>query len=61
MRWVPYASIVGNLIYAILYTRLDICYVINIVNHYQSNLGVDYSQMHTQVSLENEDLYASLL
>ena len=40
MRWVPYASAVGNLIYAMLCTRPDICYAIGIVSRYQSNPGL---------------------
>ena len=37
MRQVPYASIVGSLMYAMLCTKLDICYSIGMVNRYQSN------------------------
>ena len=37
MRRAPYASVVGSLIYAMLCTRLDICYVVGIVSRYQSN------------------------
>ena len=37
MRQVPYVSIVGNLMYAILCTRPDICYSIGTVSRYQSN------------------------
>lgn len=32
MRWVSYASVVGSLMYTTLYNRLDICYVMEIVN-----------------------------
>ena len=39
MRWIPYASVVGSLMYAMLYTRPDICYVVGIVSRYQSNPG----------------------
>ena len=39
MRLVPYASVVGSLMYAILCIRPDICYAVNIVNKYQSNPG----------------------
>ena len=35
----PYALAVGNLMYAILCTRLDICYAVGMVNIYQSNPG----------------------
>ena len=37
MRQVPYASAVGNLMYAMLYTRPDICYSVGMVSRYQSN------------------------
>ena len=40
MRWVPYASAVGSLMYAMLCTRPDICYAIGIVSCYQSNPGL---------------------
>ena len=32
---VPYASIVGNLMYVVLYTRLDIYFVVGMVSRYQ--------------------------
>ena len=34
---VPYASVVGSLIYAIMCTRPDICYAVGLVSRYQSN------------------------
>ena len=37
MEKVPYASAVGSLMYAILCTRPDKCYVVGIVSRYQSN------------------------
>ena len=37
MSRVPYASVVGSLIYAIMCTRPDICYAVGLVNQYQSN------------------------
>ena len=40
MRRVPYASVVGSLMYAMLCTRPDICYAIGIVSRYQSNPGL---------------------
>ncbi|KAA0036874.1 retrotransposon protein, putative, Ty1-copia subclass [Cucumis melo var. makuwa] len=40
MRRIPYASTVGSLMYAMVSTRLDICYVVEIVSKYQSNLGM---------------------
>ena len=40
MRQIPYASTVGSLMYDMLCTRPDICYVVGIVNRYQSNPGM---------------------
>ena len=37
MSKVPYASAVGSLMYVMLCMRPDICYVIDMVNRYQSN------------------------
>ena len=34
MRQVPYASVVGSLIYVMLYIRPDICYVVGVVSRY---------------------------
>ena len=43
MQWVPYASTIGHsLIYAMLCTRADVCYIVRIVNHYQSNPGLNH-------------------
>ncbi|KAL4018316.1 hypothetical protein IC575_021907 [Cucumis melo] len=42
MRRIPYASAVGSLMYAMLCTRPDICYVVGIVSRYQSNPGLDH-------------------
>ncbi|XP_037491202.1 secreted RxLR effector protein 161-like [Jatropha curcas] len=36
---VPYASVVGNLMYAQVYTRPDIAYIVGVLNRYLSNLG----------------------
>ena len=36
---VPYASVVGSLMYAMLCTRPDICFAVGMVSRYQSNLG----------------------
>jgi hypothetical protein len=38
MRVVPYALAVGSLIYAMLCTSPDICFMVGMVNRYQSNL-----------------------
>ncbi|PON89609.1 hypothetical protein TorRG33x02_145910 [Trema orientale] len=42
MRNIPYASVVGSLMYVMLCTRPDICYAIKIVSRYQSNLGPEH-------------------
>ena len=42
MRWAPYASAVGSLMYAMLCTRPDICYVVGVVSRYQSNPRLDH-------------------
>ena len=39
MARVPYFISVRSLMYAIMCTRLDICYVVGLVSRYQSNLG----------------------
>jgi hypothetical protein len=39
MKAVPYASAVGSLMYAMLCTGPDICFVVGIVSRYQSNPG----------------------
>ena len=39
MSKVPYASVVGSLMYATMCTRLDICYAVGLVSRYQSNPG----------------------
>ena len=42
MREIPYASTVGSLMYAMLCTRPDICFVVGIVSRYQSDLGKEH-------------------
>ena len=37
MAGVPYASSMGSLMYAMLRTRLDICFTVGMVSRYQSN------------------------
>ena len=39
MQLVTYAFVVGSLMYAMLCTRLDICFEVGMVSRYQSNLG----------------------
>ena len=52
MRWIPYASAIGSLMYAMLCTRPDICYAVGIVSRYiQSwNGSLDSSEAYSQVS-----------
>ena len=42
MNAVPYASALGSLIYDMLCTWLDICYVDGMVNKYQSNPELEH-------------------
>ncbi|KAH9744325.1 Integrase catalytic domain-containing protein [Citrus sinensis] len=42
MRRVPYATAVGSLMYAMLCTRLDICFAVWMVSRYQFNPGPQY-------------------
>ena len=42
---VPYASAVGSLMYAILCTRPDICFIVGMVRTYESNLGQEHWTM----------------
>ncbi|XP_050259893.1 secreted RxLR effector protein 161-like [Quercus robur] len=44
MRQVPYASILGSPMYAMLCTRPDICYSVGMVSRYQSNSGPKHWQ-----------------
>ena len=37
MSRVPYASVVGSLMHAMMCTHPDICYVVGLVSRYQSN------------------------
>ena len=39
MEDVPYASAVGSLMYVMLCTRPDICFVVGLVSRYQNNTG----------------------
>jgi len=39
MSRIPYASVVSSLIYAMICTHSDICYIIGLVSRYQSNLS----------------------
>ena len=42
MRKVPYASVVGSLMYAMVCTRPDITFVMGTVRRYMSNLGQEH-------------------
>ena len=42
MRRVFYAKAVGSLMYALLCTRPDICFVVGMVSRYQSNPGPEH-------------------
>ena len=39
---IPYASVVGSLMYVMLCTRPDICFVVGMVSRYQSNPGPEH-------------------
>ena len=42
MRKIPYASVVGSIMYAVRCTRPDIAFAQNIVSRYQQNPGKDH-------------------
>ena len=42
MRGIPYAYTMGSLMYAMLCTRPDICFVVGMVSRYQSNPGEEH-------------------
>ena len=42
MSKVPYASAVGSLIYAMVYTRLDISHEVGVVSRYMNNPGKEH-------------------
>ncbi|XP_043694153.1 secreted RxLR effector protein 161-like [Telopea speciosissima] len=42
MKGVPYASAIGSLMYAMLYTRPDICHAVGMVSRFQSNPGQEH-------------------
>ena len=45
MRQIPYASAMGSLMYAMLCTRPNICYLVGMVSRYQSNPGPKHWQV----------------
>ena len=42
MRRVPYVSAVSSLMYAMLCTRSNICFIVGVASRYQSNPGLDH-------------------
>ena len=42
MQKIPYASVVGSLMYAQVCTRLDIAYIVGMLGRYLSNPGMDH-------------------
>ena len=42
MKNIPYALVVGILMYAQVYTRPDIAFAVGVLGRYQSNPGIDY-------------------
>jgi ATP-binding cassette subfamily B (MDR/TAP) protein 1 len=49
MSKVPYASVVGSLMYAIMCTHPDICYIVGLVIQYQSNPGQKLSMVINRI------------
>ena len=42
MKNVPYASVMGNLMYVMVCTRPDISHAVGVVSHFLSNLGREH-------------------
>ena len=42
MSKIPYSSVLGSLMYAMMCTRPDICYVIGLASRFQSNLDIKH-------------------
>jgi hypothetical protein len=42
MSRVPYSSTVGSLMYAMVFTRLDISHAMGVVSRYMNNLGKEH-------------------
>ena len=49
MKNIPYASTVGNLMYAQVCTRPDIAYAIGVLGRYQSNPGMNHLRVAKKV------------
>ena len=45
IRTVPFTSTMSNLMYVMLYMRLNICFTIGIMSRYQSTLGIEHWTM----------------
>ena len=42
MKGIPYASVIGSIMYEMLCTRPDVCLAISMAGRYQSNPGVEH-------------------
>ena len=42
MNEIPYASVVGSIMYAMLYTRLDVAYALGVASRFQADLGENH-------------------
>ena len=42
MSMIPYASVIGSIMYAMLCTRLDVSYALSVKSRYQSDLGMGH-------------------
>lgn len=49
MKTIPYASIVGSIMYAKICVRLNINFVVGILDRYESNPGLDHSKTAKKV------------
>ena len=49
MKNIPYASVVGSLMYAQVCTRPNIIFVVGMLGRYQSNLGIDHGRATKKV------------
>lgn len=49
MKNIPYASVVGSLMYAQVCTRPDIAYAVNVLSRFQSNLGQEHWKVAKKV------------
>ena len=42
MNKIPYASVIGSIMYAMLYIRLDIVHALSVTSRYQADLGLEH-------------------